>query len=57
MRKPVKVAAVVASLASIGLIFLIRSTSWLAAQPAPHDMTPLPGGAMELPAPCGSVER
>ena len=31
MRKPVKVAAVVASLASIGLIFLIRSTSWLAA--------------------------
>lgn len=32
-------------------------TSWLAAQPAPQDMTPLPGGALELPAPCGSVER
>lgn len=31
MRKTVKVAAGLASIASIGLIFLIRSTSWLAA--------------------------
>ena len=31
LRKHVKIAAAVASIASIGLIFLIRSTSWLAA--------------------------
>lgn len=32
-------------------------TSWLAAQPAPQDMRPLPAGAIKLPVPCGSVEQ